>query len=118
MKHVSAILIKFIMVAVVLSIILLYTTNLTFSNILTISAVITVAAYLIGDLGILPKTNNIIATTADAGLSLVVLLVFNWVYPWAAISFFDALLAAVGLALGEWVFHKIISPPPAVRYRR
>jgi hypothetical protein len=117
MKHVSAILIKYVMVTVVLSIILLYATNLTFSNILMISAVITVAAYLIGDLGILPATNNTFATIADAGLSLVVLLLFNWVYPWADISFFDALLAAVGLAVGEWVFHKIIASPARVTHR-
>jgi hypothetical protein len=109
MKHVSQILIKFVMVTIMLSLFLLYLTNLTFANILAISAVVTIAAYLIGDLGILPRTNNTIATVADAGLSLVTILMFNWVYPWADISFSDALLAAVGLAVGEWVFHKVIS---------
>ena len=111
MKRVGEILIKFVMVLVMLSIFLLYLTNLSFSNIVVIAATITIAAYLIGDLGILPRTSNTIATIADAGLSIVTILAFNLVYPWAEISFTDALFAAIGLAVGEWLFHKIIASP-------
>lgn len=109
MKHLGALLVKFIIVAVVLEIVLLSVTALSFTNILVVSLTITLLAYLVGDLAILPKSNNTAATIADMGLSLIVILLFNYVYPGAGISFFDALFASVVLGIGEWVYHKFIA---------
>lgn len=109
MKHIWALLLKFVIVAVVLEIVLLSLTLLSFGDILLISLAITVLAYLVGDLAILPVSNNTVATIADMGLSLIALLLFNYVYPGAGISFFDALAASIVLGIGEWVYHKFVA---------
>lgn len=109
MKHISALLIKFIMVAVVLELIFSMMTNLTLGNIIIISAAVTVLSYVIGDLLILPATNNSVATFADAGLSLFTVYMFNFLWNTREISFIDSLIAASVLGLGEWFFHKYVA---------
>ncbi|MHB1154282.1 MAG: DUF2512 family protein [Eubacteriales bacterium] len=108
-KHLSAIIIKFLLTAIVLEIILTLTTQLGFTQILIISVSVTLLAYLIGDLLILPVTNNIIATIADIGLSLVVILLFNYRNDFETIEFSDALICAVVIGVCEWFFHKYVS---------
>lgn len=108
MKHLTAVLIKFGIIAIALEIVLNLLSDLTFGQILIVSVVVTVLAYLIGDLLILPMSNNTIATVADFGLALVTIYAFDWVYRNAEISFFDAALAALVLAAGEWFFHKLV----------
>ena len=66
-------------------------------------------AYLIGDLVILPRSNNTVATIADVGLSFITIMMFNFVFPRVDISFFDALIASIGIGAGEWVFHRFMS---------
>lgn len=109
MKHVIALLIKFVMVAVVLEIILNLMTYLTFTDILIISLAVTILAYIIGDLLILPASNNTIATVSDIGLALVTIYMFNFIFNVRLISFWDALVAAVIVGVGEWFLHKYLS---------
>ena len=109
MRHVGALLLKFIITAVVLELILLNLTALSFGSILVIALTVTVLAYLIGDMAILPRSNNTVSTIADIGLSFVTILLFNYIFPGAAISFFDALIASIGIGVGEWIFHKFVS---------
>lgn len=108
MKHILALLIKFAMIAIVLEVVLGYLTDLSAENILYVALAVTALAYVVGDLFILDKTNNTIATIADAGLALITILAFNWIIPDADISFSDALVAAAALAVGEWLFHKYV----------
>lgn len=109
MKHIGAILLKFVMVAVVLEIILRLLTNVSFLNILYIALTVTIVSYLLGDLAILPRSNNTVATISDAVLALAVILLFNVIYTTANISFLTALLAAAVLGIGEWAFHRFMS---------
>lgn len=109
MKHVYALLIKFVMVAVVLEVILSMLTDLTFSEILYVSATVTVLAYVIGDLLILAASNNTIATIADAGLAAFIIYMFNYIWELREISLSDALIAAVVIGIGEWFFHKYVA---------
>lgn len=108
MKHIGALILKFLIVAVILELILPGLTALTFSRVLIISAVITVLSY-IGDLTILPRTTNTASTVVDIGLSLVIMLVFSLIYPLWKLTFLTALLAAVVLGIAEWVFHKFMT---------
>ena len=105
MKHVYALIIKFIMVTVVLELVLSMLTELTLTDILYISMVVTALAYIIGDLLILPVSNNTIATVADIGLALVTIYMFNYLWNINEISFYDALISAVVVGAGEWFFH-------------
>ena len=108
MKHLGAIIIKFVMIAVILEIILMLMTSLSFASILLVSLGVTVLAYLIGDIWILRKTNNIVATISDVILSLVVILLFNLFYR-PGISFGAAILSAVIIGIGEYFYHKFIA---------
>lgn len=108
MKHVKALLVKFAIIALILELTLINLSKLSFSNILVVSLAVTILAYIIGDLLILPRTNNTIATLADIGLSLVTLILFDYIIYKAGISFMTALLASVIIGFGEWFYHKYI----------
>ncbi|MDR4151263.1 YndM family protein [Bacillus thuringiensis] len=69
MKHIVALLIKYTAITAVLLIILGIFQDISIPGILLISLLLTGAAYLIGDLFILPKYGNMIATIADFGLT-------------------------------------------------
>ncbi|WP_141520678.1 YndM family protein [Bacillus toyonensis] len=69
MKHIVALLIKYTAITAVLLIILGIFQDISIPRILLISLLLTGAAYLIGDLFILPKYGNMIATIADFGLT-------------------------------------------------
>ncbi|MCY8957760.1 YndM family protein [Bacillus cereus] len=69
MKHIVALLIKYTAITAVLLIILGIFQDISIPRVLLISLFLTGAAYLIGDLFILPKYGNMIATIADFGLS-------------------------------------------------
>ena len=69
MKHIVALLIKYTAITAVLLIILSIFKGISIPRVLLISLFLTGAAYLIGDLFILPKYGNMIATIADLGLS-------------------------------------------------
>ncbi|PGK43415.1 hypothetical protein CN907_07845 [Bacillus anthracis] len=69
MKHFVALLIKYTAITAVLLIILSIFKGISIPKVLLISLLLTGAAYLIGDLFILPKYGNMIATMADFGLS-------------------------------------------------
>jgi hypothetical protein len=80
MKHVSAIIIKFIMTAIILEILLMWLAKLSFLYILGISAIITIVSYLIGDLWVLAKTNNIMATIVDVILAFAVIVIIDYTH--------------------------------------
>ncbi|ADL52876.1 DUF2512 family protein [Clostridium cellulovorans] len=109
MKHVRALLMKFAMTAIGLEIVVYLFSDLAFTDILYMSAFITIISYVIGDLLILPSTNNTIATIADAVLALAIIYAFDSLWGTMTISLLDALMSAALIAIGEWFFHKYIS---------
>ena len=81
--------------------------GVSFADILWTSLLLTVASYLIGDLFILPLSNNLTATLADLGLAFLgIWLIGSYMYPVdvpvVAAAFFSALIIMVG----EWFFHR------------
>ena len=109
MKHIYALLIKYVVITIICEIALGSLTNLTFGDILYISAAVTILAYIIGDLLILSATNNTVATISDFVLALVVIYLFNFLWTANMISFGDALITALVIGAGEWLFHKFVS---------
>jgi hypothetical protein len=108
MKHVYALLIKYIMIVVIIGAVLGSLTDLTFSDILYISLALTIISYIIGDLLILSVTNNTVATIADVILALAVIYLFNFILI-NDISLGDAFIAALILGVGEWFYHKYVA---------
>jgi hypothetical protein len=109
MKHIKAIAIKFVSSLVLLSIILGLFFDMAFSNILLISLVLGVAAYFIGDLLILPRTNNTVATLADFGLAFLIIWLMSENLTYGDNHFSMSLIAALGVALFEYMFHKYLA---------
>ena len=111
MKHMKALAIKFISSLVLLSIILGLFYDMSFGNIFLITLVLGVVSYVIGDLFILPRTNNIIATLADLGLAFLVIRFMGdaLAYGDNGDMFKMSLIAAIGVALFEYAFHKYVA---------
>ena len=105
MKHIIAFVVKYVMVTVILEIILGIFTNLSIAEILTVALTVTVVTYLFGDLLILSLFNNTIAAVSDAGLSWLIIYLFNYPWPIRNIPLLSALSAAVIIGIGEVFFH-------------
>jgi hypothetical protein len=109
MKHLISLVIKYLMVAVVLGVVLTMLTTADLGDVLYLSVIVTLISYIVGDLVILPLTNNFVATIADAGISILTILLFNNAVLGENIYFGTALIASLVLAVGEWFFHKYVS---------
>lgn len=108
LKHISALIVKYLMTALILEVSLLLLTDLSFSQILWVSLVVTGISYLIGDMVILQATNNATATIADMGLTIITIYMFNFFWNRNDISLFSCVIAGVILGFGETFFHRII----------
>ncbi|PFF54771.1 hypothetical protein CN350_23640 [Bacillus cereus] len=100
MKHIVALLIKYTAITAVLLIMLSIFQGISIPRVLLISLFLTGAAYLIGDLFILPKYGNMIATMADFGLSF-----FG---TWLLTSLFTNLDATRNIGLSSFITALII----------
>lgn len=106
MKYVKALLMKFAMVTLVLWIVLGGFFDVSFGDILTTSIILTIGAFLLGDLFILPKFGNAIATVADFGLALMgVWLLGSYLFERDFPIGTAAFLSATAIAIGEFFFH-------------
>ncbi|SEM14520.1 Protein of unknown function [Mesobacillus persicus] len=108
MKHLTAIAIKFIACLVLLYVVLGLFFGMAFTNIFVISLVLGVASYLLGDMLILPRTNNVTATIADFGLSFALLWLLTLNMTVGVSTFGISLVAAIGVTLFEFFFHQYL----------
>ena len=117
MNHVKALVVKFLMIAVVLGIILTGVFNMNFTDTLTISLVLTLLAYAVGDLGIFQNAGghtehnkrNIIATLSDVLLAGIVIYFMAQNFASNSDNIVTAaIVSAVVIGGGEWFFHKYL----------
>ncbi|MFZ3578715.1 YndM family protein [Virgibacillus sp. DJP39] len=105
MKHIKAIGIKFIFTAIVVYSIFGIFYDASLLNLFWISTITTGLSY-IGDVFILPKIGNLIASVADFGLSFFLLWVLGNVFIDATLPIITAsLFASVFMAISESLFH-------------
>jgi hypothetical protein len=109
MKHVKALAIKFVSTLALLLIILGVFNDMAFRNVFLISLVLGVAAYIIGDLFILPRTNNTIATLADFGLAFVIIWSMSRALTYGDGMLGEAFTAALALGIFEFLFHRYLA---------
>lgn len=109
MRHVMALVIKTIMVAAVLIIIMSMINNYPVGPTFVLALLVSGLAYLAGDLGVLPISNNTVATLADFGLATFTVWLIGPFIVGAFIPFTIALLSGVVIAAGEWFFHKYMA---------
>jgi hypothetical protein len=109
MNHLKALAIKFIVSLVLLYMILGMFYDMSFGNVFLITLVLGVASYVIGDLFILPRTNNTVATLADFGLAFMLIWLMGESLTYGDSLFTASLISAAGVALFEYFFHKYMS---------
>lgn len=109
MKHVKAMAIKFISSLVLLYIILGLIFDVSFGNVFLITLVLGVVAYIIGDMMVLPRTNNLVATMADFGLAFLIIWFMTESLTVGNNTVYPSLIAAIGVALFEYMFHKYLA---------
>ncbi|SEN46348.1 Protein of unknown function [Amphibacillus marinus] len=108
MEHVKLILIKFIASFVLLYLILGIGFGMATGTIFLINLV-SIAAYYIGDLIILPKTNNFIAALADFGIAFAVIYLLGDVLTIGGDPLTAAFLSAGAIAVYELFFHPYVA---------
>ncbi|MDN4074374.1 YndM family protein [Fictibacillus terranigra] len=109
MRHLRALLIKFIASFAILYIVLGFVDDVSFRDIFTISLVLTVVAYALGDLTILPRTNNTVATVSDFVLAFAVIWSMSETMTYQENTFFNSFIASLGIAIVEYFYHKYVS---------
>ena len=107
MRHIKALAIKLIALLVLSYIILGLFFNYSFGNVLTLTLLIGIVSYLLGDLLLLSRTNNLTATISDFATAMIL----TWFYL-ANITynennlFIVSVILSLGVAIINWFFHK------------
>jgi hypothetical protein len=119
MQHGKALLIKGLLTLVVLYLVLGLGFGMSFVNVLITTLVLGAISYLVGDLGVLPKNGNMVATISDLGLTLVVVWIMGVILTGIDMGTLAgaALISAVILAVGEYFFHHYIMRNGPVGHR-
>jgi len=106
MKHIKAIFIKFVFVIASLIVVLGFIYRVSFDDIFMIGLLLTVALYVIGDLVILSRFGNLLATLADFAFAFLGVWFFGNMWIEENISLVTAsFLSACLIALVEAFFH-------------
>jgi hypothetical protein len=110
MEHIKALAVKFVISVLILFIILGAFYQFAFGDILVISIAMVGIAYVIGDMLVLAKFGNIVATIGDFGLSFVTIYFMgSQLFRIDAPIFVASLITALLIAGGEWFFHKYLN---------
>ncbi|MFC7063327.1 YndM family protein [Halobacillus seohaensis] len=109
MKHVKLMAVKFVLCLALLFVILGLGYGMSFGNVFLITLVLGVLSYVVGDLMILPRTNNTIATGSDFVLAFVVIYFMSDALTAGGELFTATLITSVGVAIFEYFFHKYVA---------
>ncbi|MDZ5712592.1 YndM family protein [Jeotgalibacillus haloalkalitolerans] len=109
MTHIKLFALKFIATLVILGIILGAGFDVAFGNVLWITIVLTAAAYIVGDLLILSKSSNMVATTADFILSFAVIYFMTDALTIGDGVFIATTISAISLTIFEYFFHQSVA---------
>jgi Zn-dependent protease with chaperone function len=106
-QHIKALAIKLIALFVLIYVILGLFFNYSIGNVLTLTLLIGIVSYILGDLLLLPRTNNLTATISDFATAMIL----TWFYL-ATITynennlFLVSVILSIGVAIINWFFHK------------
>ncbi|AND39935.1 YndM family protein [Cytobacillus oceanisediminis] len=105
MQHFKALALKFLASVVLLYIILGIFFGMSFVNVFIITAILGITAYILGDMVILPRSSNMIATAADFGLAFLLIWFLSSILINGDNLIAMSIAAALGVALFEYLFH-------------
>ncbi|WP_208560443.1 DUF2512 family protein [Marinilactibacillus kalidii] len=104
MKPLKALIIKTIAIVLIAWIVLSLLWSIPLMHAVIGGAIVSLMIYVIGDLLVLRKIGNIVATVVDMGGALAIL----WGYLYLALGesyFIESLVVSAGIAIFEWFFH-------------
>ncbi|RDY70678.1 YndM family protein [Halobacillus sp. SY10] len=108
MTHVKLLALKFVFTLGILFIILGLGFDVSFGNVFLISLVVSALGYL-GDVTVLKKSNNTMATAGDFVLSFAVIYFMTDALTVGDDVFEATLISAVSLAIFEYFFHQSVA---------
>ncbi|MFC3038680.1 YndM family protein [Virgibacillus xinjiangensis] len=120
MEHGKALLIKGLLTLVALYLVLGIGYGMSFWNVLIITVVLGAISYFAGDLGVLPKNGNMMATMSDLGLTFVVVWLLGMALSsiaWESMAV-AAIISALVIAGAEYFFHIYITRNGPVGHNR
>ncbi len=112
-KHITALVIKFIIIGLVSVIVLPMFGRFTSGQAVLTAFVLTMVAYFFGDLYIFRNYGNITAVIADTIVAAVVIGLADWaVNGLITLNATGWVLVLALLAVGEWFFHRYLAASP------
>ncbi|WP_121613046.1 YndM family protein [Mesobacillus foraminis] len=110
MEHAKALGIKALMTLVILYLVLGLGYQGDFGDVFILTLLLGIISYIAGDLFILPKAGNLIATVSDFVLSFLIIWGFGLMLNISNDNLVSgALFSALLVALGEWMFHSYMA---------
>lgn len=109
MDHIKAIALKFILTLALLYVILGAIYGMTFGNVFLITLVLGIASYILGDMIVLPRTNNTIATIADFGMAFLIVWSMSAALTTGDNLFTLSLITALAVSVFEYFYHKYVT---------
>lgn len=108
MKTLTALAIKFIATFAALYVILGLIYGASFQSVVLLTVLIGIISYIIGDIVLLPRTNNVVATSIDFGLAFLIIWsieAFGNVDDNYLTLFWASIFGGLGVAFFEYFFH-------------
>lgn len=111
-RHATALLIKFIMIAIISIVLLPLFSQINATQAFVIALVLTIVAYFVGDLWILHRYGNISATISDVVIAALVIGIADQIlHNTMTITATGWIVVLALIGFGEWYFHKYLVIP-------
>ena len=81
----------------------------TWGWVFSVALVGTILNYVIGDLGVLPKFGNIVASVGDGALGALTAYFFSFIFPTFVTSWTSLLTFAIIIMVAEFFFHMYLA---------
>lgn len=108
MKHVTALIYKWIFTVVILMVVLTWMERVTFGQAFFLSLVVTGALYVSGDLFVLPLFGNVSATLADAAVAYLLIRFAPAYSSLKSVNPGPAVVATLFIGVAEYFFHRYL----------
>lgn len=107
--HIKALSIKTLAIVIFSAILTPAFTNLSFGQGIVIGIFISIVAYALGDLVILPMSNNTVTTASDVVLAGLAYWAGVRAFDGAGLTVWEILIFAAVVGVSEWFLHKYLA---------
>ena len=98
---------KWVLNGIIITLLLAWYADTTYLTAFIVASVFAVIAFAAGDLLLLPKTNNTVATVSDFALAAAYLGLARYAFDWN-LSLGEIVIISALVAWAEWLYHRYI----------